>query len=103
MRPRRMTRVAATTLACVGLWAPAAALAQDAEPPPTRLDIYGFAMLDAIYDINASHPDWQSTLRASKIPVVCPGDPGCGEDGTTTLSVRQSRFGVKGYMPTPVG
>jgi hypothetical protein len=35
--------------------------------------------------------------------VNCPTDPGCGEDGDTTLSVRQSRFGAKGYLPTPLG
>jgi hypothetical protein len=74
-----------------------------ADPPSARLDIYGFAMLDAIYDINASHPDWKATLRPSTIPVVCPGDAGCGEDGTTTLSVRQSRFGTKSWMDTAAG
>jgi hypothetical protein len=114
MTSHRITRMAANALTCVGLMAPVAAYAQDpapppmtpplsTDPPPKRLDIYGFAMLDAIYDMNSSHPDWQSTVRPSTIPVVCPGDPGCGEDGNTTLSVRQSRFGVKGYSPTPVG
>ena len=84
--------------------APAAPLpAVSAEEPGARLDIYGFAMMDAIYDVNRSHPDWKASLRPSKIPVVCPTDPGCGEEGDTTLSVRQSRFGAKGYLPTPLG
>ena len=68
-----------------------------------RLEIYGFAMMDAIYDVNSSDPQWQGSLRTSKIPVICPGDAGCAEDGNTTLSVRQSRLGAKGFLPTPLG
>jgi hypothetical protein len=68
-----------------------------------RLDLYGFAQLDAIYDVKRVDPNWKATLRPSKIPVDCPGDSGCGKDGETTLSVRQSRFGVKGFLPTPLG
>jgi hypothetical protein len=68
-----------------------------------RLDLYGFAMMDAIYDVNSSDPQWQASLRPSKIPVNCPADPGCGEEGNTTLSARQSRFGAKGYFPTALG
>jgi hypothetical protein len=75
--------------------------AEGSEGP--RMEIYGFAMMDAIYDVNQSHPQWKASLRPSKIPVVCPSDPGCGEDGETTLSVRQSRLGAKGYLPTPLG
>jgi hypothetical protein len=83
-------------------------------PSPT-LEVYGFVMADAIYDINRVDPDWKSTLRPSRIPVQCspaadPADPdlpgpdaGCGNDGESTLSARQSRFGVKGLIPTPVG
>jgi hypothetical protein len=84
---------------------PAAALpavsAGESEGP--RLELYGFAQMDAIYDVNSSDPQWKGALRPSKIPVDCPGDPGCGKDGDTTLSVRQSRFGAKGYVPTPLG
>lgn len=58
---------------------------------------------DAIYDFNRVDPDWKATLRPSKIPVNCPGDAGCGNDGETILSVRQSRLGFKSFVPTPVG
>ena len=68
-----------------------------------RLEIYGFAMLDAIYDFNRVDPDWSSSLRPSRIPVNCPGDAGCGNDGETIFSVKQSRFGFKGYFPTRLG
>jgi hypothetical protein len=82
-------------------------------PAPT-FDIYGFVMADAIYDFDRVDPDWKSTLRPSRIPVQCsaavPGDPdfpgpdaGCGNDGETVISARQTRFGVKGAIPTPAG
>ncbi len=106
MRPKRISRCAtAAAVLAVLVGRPGVALAEEPEAPPPvpRLDLYGFAMLDAIYDINSSDPQWKSTVRPSKIPVVCPGDAGCGEDGDTTLSVRQSRFGAKSYADTPVG
>ena len=68
-----------------------------------RLELYGAAQLDAIYDIKRVDPIWEATLRPSKIPVNCPPvgtDPGCGTHGETTLSARQSTFGVKGFLPT---
>jgi hypothetical protein len=68
-----------------------------------RVEIYGFIQMDATYDFNRSHPDWTAALRPSTIPLNCPGDPGCGMDGETSFSVRQSRFGVNGFIPTSVG
>jgi len=71
--------------------------------PQVKLDIYGFIHTDAIYDVNRMDPDWKATLRPSKIPINCPGDAGCGNDGETVLSARQSRLGFKGLIPTDVG
>jgi hypothetical protein len=68
-----------------------------------RLEVYGFAQADLIYDFDRVDPDWNATLRPSKIPVNCPGDPGCGKNGETVFSVRQSRLGFKGYLPTALG
>ena len=71
-----------------------------------RLEIYGFAQADFIYDFKRMDPDWSATLRPSKIPVVCTGpnpDPGCGDYGQTTFSVRQTRLGFKGFLPTEAG
>ena len=59
--------------------------------------------LDTIYDFDRVNPNWTATLRPSKIPVNCPGDPGCGNDGETILSVRQSRLGFRGFVPTELG
>lgn len=82
---------------------PAAGSASSEKKPGPYLDVYGFLQLDAIYDFNRVDPAWNATLRPSKIPVTCPGDPGCGRDGETILSVRQSRLGFNGYIPTSMG
>jgi len=73
------------------------------EGPRPRLDIYGFIQTDGIYDVNQMDPSWAATLRPSKIPVNCPGDAGCGKNGETILSARQSRLGFRGFMPTAWG
>jgi len=68
-----------------------------------RVEISGQIMLDAIYDFKRVEPDWNATLRPSTIPVNCPGDPGCGKDGETIMSIRQSKIAFKGFVPTPKG
>jgi len=68
-----------------------------------RVDIYGFVQMDAIYDFNRVDPAWNATLRPTRIPVNCPGDAGCGENGETIFSVRQSRLGFNGFIPTEIG
>jgi hypothetical protein len=89
------------------VYAAPAAVTAATQAPATgdkgRIDVYGFAMVDAIYDFDRMDPDWSSTLRPSKIPVDCPGSAGCGQNGYTHVSARQSRFGAKGYFPTPLG
>jgi hypothetical protein len=92
---------------------PAAALPQVASPaapaaPPAdtgkpRVEVYGQVMLDAIHDARRMNPAWQATLRPSQIPVQCPGDPGCGKEGASVMSVRQSTLGVRTTLPTPLG
>lgn len=74
-----------------------------ADSDKARLEITGKVQLDLIYDFKRMNPDWNATLRPSQIPVNCPGDPGCGKDGTTVLSVRQSMIDFKGYIPTSLG
>jgi hypothetical protein len=65
-----------------------------------RMDIYGFAMLDMGYDFKQVNPDWFDVLRPTKLPSK-PNE--FGEDGNFYAGVRQSRFGVKGYLPTSLG
>jgi outer membrane DcaP-like protein len=63
--------------------------------PPVQkgsFDIFGFAQLDYIQDFNRMDPNWDATLRVSKIPTTA-GE--FGNDGQSILSVRQSRFGAQ--------
>lgn len=73
------------------------------DPNGGTLEIYGFVQADFIQDFNRVDPSWNATLRPSKIPVVCPGDAGCGKDGETIFSVRQTRLGFLGKMPSEFG
>ncbi len=57
----------------------------------SKFEIYGFAQFDYIQDFNRVNPDWQASLRPSRIPTV---DGEFGGDGQTIFSVRQSRFGL---------
>jgi hypothetical protein len=78
--------------------------AAEAQPKPrSSLQIYGFAQVDGIYDFNRVADDWNATLRPSRIPIVCPGDSGCGNDGETIFSAKQTRFGTRGFIPTDYG
>ena len=71
----------------------------EAEAGP-RLEMYGFVMVDAIHDFQRIDPDWDDAFRPSKIPT----DEGqFGGDGQSSVSVKQSRFGIKGSMPTGEG
>jgi hypothetical protein len=71
-----------------------------AQEQGARLDIYGFAMMDMGYQAKQNHPDWYDVLRPTKLPAF---ENEFGEDGRVFFSVRQTRFGVKGYVPTALG
>ncbi|MGH6911842.1 MAG: DcaP family trimeric outer membrane transporter, partial [Phenylobacterium sp.] len=65
-----------------------AAQAQDGP----KFEIYGFAQADYIQDFNRVNPNWDATLRPSKIPTTAGT---FGDNGQSIISVRQSRFGVQ--------
>ena len=79
--------------------AAAQAAAPQAEAKP-RLDIYGFAMLDMGYQSGQNDPNWFDVVRPTKLPAY---ENQYGEDGHYFAGVRQSRLGVKGFIPTDVG
>ena len=57
---------------------------------------------DAIYDAKRVDPNWEGTLRPSKIPVNCPPvglDPGCSKPGVTNFSIRQSTLASRASCP----
>jgi hypothetical protein len=90
----RLAAVAGPALAASALLAAAPATAEDAG---RSFEIYGFAQADYIQDIGGRlDPDWDDAFRPSKICF----DNACGNDGQASISVKQSRFGVKGAMPT---
>jgi hypothetical protein len=64
------------------------------------LEIYGFIMMDAGYNANQIHPDWYDVVRPTKLPSY---EGEFGTNGNTYFSVRQTRFGTKGYLQTPLG
>ncbi len=99
MRPARIASGAVALAAAALLAAPLSG--QEAAPPEgPRLEIYGFAQTDFGYDFKQGDPDWFDVLRVTKLPKY---DNEFGEDGRTYFSVRQSRFGVKGFVPTAIG
>jgi hypothetical protein len=87
--------------------APSAMPPQQVAPPPpadqdsTKFEIYGFAMFDGGYDFgDIGHPDWQDTLRPTKLPAF---EHQFGQGGRTFEGVRQSRLGVASSTPTNYG
>lgn len=67
-----------------------------AEESGNRIDLYGFAMLDMGYEAGQTDSDWFDVLRPTKLPSF---EDEFGGDGHTYAGVRQSRLGVKGFIP----
>lgn len=63
-------------------------------------EIYGFVQLDFTQDFDRVNPDWEDTLRPSRIGI---DEEQFGDDGQSSFSVKQSRFGVKASLPTARG
>jgi len=89
MRTATVAAASAAALACLA----APVHAQDAK----SFEVYGFAMADYIQDFKRVDPAWKDSLRPSKIPTT---DGLYGSDGEAILSIKQSRFGVRGSNPT---
>jgi hypothetical protein len=119
MRIGRHEVVAALAVAACGS-AAAQSTATAAPPPPVfapesapekgaagsdkaRIELSGKIHLDFIQDFNRVDPSFNATLRPSKIPVRCPGDPGCGPDGESIFSIRQTALAFKAFVPTSAG
>jgi hypothetical protein len=86
-----------TIAALLGTSALLAAGAAGAEDSDKSFEIYGFAQADMIYDFDRLDPAWDDAFRPSKIPTAADT---FGSDGQASVSVKQSRFGVKGSAPT---
>ena len=64
------------------------------------MQIYGFAALNLIYDFDQVNPDWYDMERPTKLPAFANE---FGENGNFWASVRQTRFGVRSWLPTDLG
>ena len=94
MQSQRTSRVLTVLAATLAPSLFSAAQAADGEK---SFEIYGFAMLDMIQDTKRLDPAWEDAFRPSKIAAP---EGEFGSNGQTSFSVKQSRFGVKGTMPT---
>jgi hypothetical protein len=75
-----------------------------ADEQTRSFEIYGFAQADEIQDSKRVDPNWTDAFRPSKIGVEdAQGVNPYGANGDSDISVKQSRFGVKGSMPTGEG
>ena len=73
---------------------------QAQEEKKKTMEIYGFIMMDAGYNINQIHPDWYDAVRPTKLPAY---KNEYGTDCNFYFSVRQTRLGFKNYFETPLG
>jgi hypothetical protein len=64
------------------------------------MEIYGFILTDVIYDFKQMDPKWFDVPRPTKLPAY---KDQFAPDGQIYFSIRQTRFGVRGYTPTPLG
>jgi hypothetical protein len=78
---------------------------QQQEPPApaekkARMELYGFAQLDTGYDAGSTDPQWFDVIRTTKLPAFADQ---FGKGGNWYAGVRQSRLGVKTWVPTDLG
>jgi hypothetical protein len=89
-----MNRITLALLAAASLL-PAPAFSQEVVRKPT-FEVYGFAQVDLIQDFQRVRPDWNATLRPTRIPTV---EGLYGANGESIVSARQARLGVRGSIP----
>src|SRR5260370_710207 len=68
--------------------------------PSSSINFYGYAMMDSGYNFKSINSNWFDVERPTQLPAFR-GE--FGPDGSTFFGVRQTRFGVKTFTPTPLG
>jgi hypothetical protein len=96
MQRFRMQLLAIAVVTLAALLSVSHAHAQD----KTKASVYGFVMTDVRYDKLAIDPDWFDVMRPTKLPSF---EDQFGEAGSMAFSVRQTRFGIKAWIPTDLG
>jgi hypothetical protein len=74
--------------------------AQEKETDKT-MEIFGFIMMDSGYDFGRMNPDWYDTMRPTQI-LDKEGNE-YQSQGVYFMGVRQTTFGIKNYLNTPLG
>src|SRR4051812_17981067 len=83
----------AALASAIGLSAEARATVAEDQP---GFEVYGFAMADYIQDFKRVDPNWEDTLRPSKIPTT---SGQFGSNGQALFSPKQSKLGVQTNLP----
>jgi hypothetical protein len=75
---------------------------EHAEQPKvsSSIDIYGYAMTDTGYNFGSINPNWFDVERPTQLPTF---QAEFGPNGNAYFGVRQTRFGMKSFTPTPLG
>ena len=81
---------------------PMIAAAQDVseEERKAGMELYGFIMVDAVYDHTGIQADWLDAARPTKLPSV---EDEFGLPGQFFFGVKQTRFGLAAHAPTKAG
>ena len=67
-----------------------------AQEKKKSFEVYGFVQADYVQDFKRVDPNWDDTLRPSRIPTT---EGQFGQNGQAIIGARQSRFGVQGHLP----
>jgi hypothetical protein len=100
IRDQLMSRPFKPLFVAVVLLASAQSIATAQSGSQSTINVYGFVMLDAGYNLDQINPNWTDVVRPSKLPSF---KNQFAPDGSTFFGVRQTRLGVKGNVPTPIG
>jgi hypothetical protein len=96
---RKNLSLALTLALLLAPWSSRAA-SEFPKPKIPSLELYGYAMTDLGYNFGTIDPNWFDVMRPTKLPS---SENEFGENGRSFMGVRQSRFGVRGFMPTSMG
>ena len=95
-----MRRLSQTLFIAVVLLASPQAILTGQSGSQSTINVYGFVMLDAGYNFDQINPNWYDVVRPSRLPSF---ENQFAPDGNMFFGVRQTRLGVKGNVPTPLG
>jgi len=75
-------------------------LSSAAQEEKSRMEVYGFIMVDGGYNFNSMDPKWFDVMRPTKLPAY---KNEYGTSGNIFYSLRQTRLGFNSTTPTRLG